>query len=100
MSDAVLSALITGSLAVIAQLLISRQQSKSLIDKLDKDSALADAKLEAKLEKSQAVTDTKIKQLTDEVRKHNAFAERIPVMEEKIKVANHRIDDLEHRKTA
>lgn len=100
MSDVVLSALITGSLAVVAQLLISRQQSKSLIDKLDKDSALADAKLEAKLEKSQAVTDTKIQQLTDEVRKHNAFAERIPVMEEKIKVANHRIDDLEHRKTA
>ena len=100
MSDVVLSALITGGLAVIAQLLISRQQSKSLIDKLDKDSALADAKLEAKLEKSQAVTDTKIQQLTDEVRKHNAFAERIPVMEEKIKVANHRIDDLEHRKTA
>ena len=100
MSDAVLSALITGGLAVVAQLLISRQQSKSLIDKLDKDSALADAKLEAKLEKSQAVMDTKIKQLTDEVRKHNAFAERIPVMEEKIKVANHRIDDLEHRKTA
>ena len=98
MSDVVLSALITGSLAVVAQLLISRQQSKSLIDKLDKDSALADAKLEAKLEKSQAVTDTKIQQLTDEVRKHNAFAERIPVMEEKIKVANHRIDDLEHRK--
>lgn len=100
MSDVVLSALITGGLAVVAQLLISRQQSKSLIDKLDKDSALADAKLEAKLEKSQAVTDTKIQQLTDEVRKHNAFAERIPVMEEKIKVANHRIDDLEHRKTA
>lgn len=100
MSDVVLSALITGSLAVVAQLLISRQQSKSLIDKLDKDSALADAKLEAKLEKSQAVTDTKIQQLTDEVRKHNAFAERIPVMEEKIKVANHRIDNLEHRKTA
>lgn len=46
--------------------------------------------------KSQAVTDVKIEELTREVRKHNSFAEKIPVMEEQIKVANHRIDDLEH----
>lgn len=48
--------------------------------------------------KSQAVTDVKIEELTREVRKHNSFAEKIPVIEEQIKVANHRIDDLEHRK--
>lgn len=46
--------------------------------------------------KSQAVTDVKIDELTREVRKHNSFAEKIPVIEEQIKVANHRIDDLEH----
>lgn len=46
--------------------------------------------------KSQAVTDVKIDDLTREVRKHNSFAEKIPVIEEQIKVANHRIDDLEH----
>lgn len=46
--------------------------------------------------KSQAVTDIKIEELTREVRKHNSFAEKIPVIEEQIKVANHRIDDLEH----
>ena len=46
--------------------------------------------------KSQAVTDVKIEELTREVRKHNSFAENIPVIEEQIKVANHRIDDLEH----
>lgn len=45
--------------------------------------------------KSQAVTETKIEELTREVRLHNGFAERIPVVEEKIKVINHRIDDLE-----
>ena len=45
--------------------------------------------------KSQAVTDVKIDELTREVRKHNSFAEKIPVIEEQIKVANHRIDDLE-----
>lgn len=46
--------------------------------------------------KSQAVTDVKIEELTREVRKHNSFAEKIPVIEEQIKVTNHRIDDLEH----
>lgn len=46
--------------------------------------------------KSQAVTDVKIEELIREVRKHNSFAEKIPVIEEQIKVANHRIDDLEH----
>lgn len=46
--------------------------------------------------KSQAVTDVKLEELTREVRKHNSFAEKIPVIEEQIKVANHRIDDLEH----
>ena len=46
--------------------------------------------------KAQAVTDVKIEELTREVRKHNSFAEKIPVIEEQIKIANHRIDDLEH----
>lgn len=46
--------------------------------------------------KAQAVTDVKIEELTREVRKHNSFAEKIPVIEEQIKIENHRIDDLEH----
>ena len=45
--------------------------------------------------KSQAVTDTKLEELTREVREHNGFARRMPVVEEQIKVINHRIDDLE-----
>ena len=45
--------------------------------------------------KSQAVTETKLDELTREVREHNNFARRVPVLEEQIKVANHRIDDLE-----
>ena len=45
--------------------------------------------------KAQAVTDTKLEELTREVREHNNFARRVPVMEEQIKVINHRIDDLE-----
>lgn len=45
--------------------------------------------------RSQAVTDTKLEELTREVREHNNFAKRMPVVEEKIKVINHRIADLE-----
>lgn len=47
--------------------------------------------------KSQAVTETKLEELTREVRAHNNFAQRIPVLEEKIKVADHRIADLEEK---
>lgn len=46
--------------------------------------------------KQQAITDTKLDELTREVREHNSFAQRVPVIEEKIKVINHRIQDLEH----
>ena len=45
--------------------------------------------------KAQAVTDTKLEELTREVREHNNFARRVPVLEEQMKVANHRIQDLE-----
>ena len=48
----------------------------------------------------QAVTDEKLESLTREVREHNEFARRVPVIEEQMKVANHRIDDLEKGKTA
>lgn len=46
--------------------------------------------------KQQAITDTKLDELTREVRDHNSFAQRVPVIEEQIKVINHRIQDLEH----
>ena len=46
-------------------------------------------------QKAQAVTDTKLEELTREVREHNNFARRVPVLEEQMKVVNHRIEDLE-----
>ena len=48
--------------------------------------------------RAQAVTDTKIDELTREVREHNNFARRMPVVEEQIKVINHRLKDLEDDK--
>ena len=46
--------------------------------------------------RSQAVTDTKLEELTRDVREHNNFARRVPILEEQMKVANHRIADLEN----
>lgn len=54
-------------------------------------------KVEAKITTAQAVTDCKIDELTREVREHNNFARRMPVVEEQIKVINHRLSDLEQK---
>lgn len=61
------------------------------------NSRTTEAKITNELKITQAVTDEKIRVLTDEVRKHNTFAERIPVIEEQIKVTNRRIDDIERQ---
>jgi hypothetical protein len=58
-------------------------------------SAASGKKLQQQLEVSQAVMNTKLEALTSEVRTHNEFARRMPVIEEQIKVINHRLDDLE-----
>lgn len=80
MSEAVITALITGVLA-LAGVIISNVSSNR--------------KIEHSLDKSQAVTECKIDELTREVREHNNFAKRMPVVEEQIKVINHRLSDLE-----
>lgn len=81
MTESIIVAIITGVLALAGVIVTSRQQSREIDHKLDK---------------SQAVTDTKLDELTREVREHNNFAKRVPVIEEQIKVINHRINDLEH----
>lgn len=53
-------------------------------------------KIEHKIETAQAVTDCKVEELTREVRSHNNFAQRMPVVEEQIKAINHRLEDLEY----
>lgn len=80
MSEAVMVALITGGISLIGTVLTILATSR---------------KTETAMQVNQAVTDTKIEELTREVRKHNGFAERLPVVEEQIKVINHRIEDLE-----
>ena len=80
MSEAILVALITGGLSLAGVVATCMATAK---------------KNENALRVSQAVTDTKIDELTREVREHNGFARRMPVVEEQIKVINHRLTDLE-----
>ena len=80
MSEAILVALITGGMSfagVVVTCLATARKS-------EKAAAVA-----------QAVTDTKLEELTREVRAHNQFAQRMPVVEQQIKVINHRLSDLE-----
>lgn len=81
MNEAIIAALIAAAASVVSNVILSRKQS---------------AEMDHKLETRQAVTDTKIEELTREVREHNNFARRMPVVEEQMKVANYRIADLEN----
>ncbi len=85
MSEAVIVALITGGLSLIGVFVSNNRTAQNM---------------DAKLDKQQAITETKLEELTREVRAHNNFAQRVPVLEEQIKVANHRISDLEQQKGA
>ena len=80
MTEAVIVALITGGLSVLGVIISNIGSNR---------------KIEDALSTSQAVTDCKIEELTREVREHNNFAKRMPVVEEQIKVINHRLEDLE-----
>ena len=81
MSEAILVALITGGLSLVGVVLTKWAAAR---------------KSEATIRMAQAVTDTKLEELTREVREHNHFARRMPVVEEQIKGIQHRLEDLEH----
>ena len=81
MGEAIIVALITGGLSLAGVVITCLATAK---------------KNEAAMKVSQAVTETKLEELTREVRLHNNFAQRMPVVEEQIKVINHRLTDLEH----
>lgn len=98
MNEAIIAALITAAGAIGAQWVLARRNAKDLYAKLDKQSELADERLNAKLEKHQAVTDTKLEALTAEVRKHNNFAMEIPVLKNDIKNLYYRLNEKETQK--
>ena len=80
MADTIIVAIITGGLSLVGVVISSIASTR---------------RMDSNLKTSQAVTETKLDELTREVREHNNFARRMPVVEEQIKVINHRISDLE-----
>lgn len=76
-----LSAVTVGILALIGVIITGNRSGREI---------------EQKLQTAQAVTDTKIEELTREVRQHNNFAERVPILEQKIKSAEYRISNIEN----
>ena len=79
--EGIIAAAITGVLALAGVVITNISGNRSV---------------QSKLEKAQAVTDTRLEELAREVREHNGFARRMPVVEEKIKVLSHRLEALEH----
>ena len=80
MSDSIIVALIAAGASILGSVIVSRKNT---------------TEIQHQIRVNQAITDTKLEELTREVREHNNFARRMPVVEEQIKVANHRISDLE-----
>lgn len=80
MNDAIWAAIIAAAASVISNIILSRKQA---------------SEMDHKMEIRQAVTDTKIEELTREVRKHNNFAERIPAVEQEIKDITKTVDKLQ-----
>ncbi len=78
--ETIITAVISGGLALVGVVITAFANGRNVT---------------SKIETSQRVTDTKLEELTREVREHNNFARRMPVVEEQIKVINHRIGDLE-----
>lgn len=99
---AVIAAAVSGGLALIGVIITViatvRKSNQDLLNELRRQSEIDDAKLDAKLEKFQAVTDTKLDELTREVREHNNFARRMPVVEEQMKTVFKKLDRLENGK--
>ncbi|MBE5932984.1 MAG: hypothetical protein E7263_06170 [Lachnospiraceae bacterium] len=80
MTEGIIIAIITGGLALLGTIISNNKNNRDI---------------QAKLETAQAVQNCKIDELTREVREHNNFARRMPVVEKEIEVINHRIKDLE-----
>lgn len=83
--------LITAAGSLVAVIITNRANNDKMLHQME----LSQRDIKEEFKIAQAVTDTKISELTREVREHNNFAKRMPVVEEQIKVANHRITDLE-----
>ena len=98
MSDvwlAVIVAVITGIFALSGQVVMSKSNNEKMIKEIEKRSELSDTKLEGQITGMKDLWNLQLAQLTQSVNKHNGFAERIPVIEEKLRSLESRVDEME-----
>jgi len=100
MSDTIIAVLITAAVSLIIHYSTLKSTMKDFYAELDKRTELSDEKINGRMD----VFETKLTNLTNEVKKHNSIIERTyqleketKLLDEKVKVANHRIDDLERQ---
>lgn len=89
--------IIVAALSLLGTVVTVWAANRHTLAELDKKSELSDAKIDAKLERHQAVTDTKIEELTRQVEKHNSMIERTYKLEGRMNEAEHDIRDLKER---
>ena len=90
MNEAIIAALIAGGAAIIGNIITARKSSQEMAHKLE----INQLEITNKLKTQQAVTDTKIEELTREVRAHNNFAQRMPVVEHAVETLTDGMNEL------
>jgi hypothetical protein len=86
MDSTVWAAVLTSAATVLAVVIANAFNNRKILNNIQASSELSDSKLEAKFEKFEAVSNTKIEALTREVRLHNNFAQKIPLLEQRVTI--------------
>ena len=92
--ETIMAALVSGGFSVIAIIITSVISQRKFTSEMKASSELSDQKLDSKIDKIEAVTGTKIEQLTREVRAHNNFALKVPVIEQRLTALEEKIEKL------
>lgn len=92
--ESIIVALIAGGLSLIGTIITVQNNNQKIIREMKAEFCKEMQEMKTEFVKSKAVTDTKLEDLTQEVRRHNGFAERVPVLEQQVKGINEKIDIL------
>ena len=92
---AIVVAVITGVFALAGQIVLSRASNEKMLKEIEKRSEISDVKLEGQITNMKDTWNIQLAQLTQSVNRHNGFAERIPVLEEKIRTLEGRVAEIE-----
>ena len=96
--ESIIVALIAGGLSLVGTIITVQNNNQKIIREMKAEFSKEMQDMKMEFVKSKAVTDTKLEDLTQEVRRHNNFAERVPILEQQVKGINEKIDILHSEK--